>query len=385
MIEKGVIVAGREVNIMKSIREFNRMTKSIFIVSVDQLRFDPENPRLPVDVGNDQQSIFRYLVDEIGVRDLLDSMSTTGFIDADPIIVSVIARANGEKNIYNVIEGNRRLAALKLLTGETIGDGQLEPSVPNVTDEIRQRLSDIPVESDWANEELEAYLGYKHVTSSKEWGPEAKARFVLTRAKGNLSNDNLRQYAKQFGTSLAALKRWVAASLVLKQAEEFQVFDPKKAFRKRYFGTFYTFLSSSVIQNYLGLSLDNIEGERLVKEDKMPRLENLLSWTIGTEDSPPFINSRDQTKLEEVLQSPNALNFLIEKRNLNAALLYTEFNAGQVAANLKSASYTIDLSLSMLFDTASHSGVQEAFEMLTRSYQKAVLNYEAGIKKKNEG
>ncbi|MDZ7640079.1 MAG: ParB N-terminal domain-containing protein [Bryobacterales bacterium] len=49
----------------------------------------------------------------------MSSMATAGVIEGDPII----ARTSGQAGIYYVIEGNRRLAALKLLNGETLGNG----------------------------------------------------------------------------------------------------------------------------------------------------------------------------------------------------------------------------------------------------------------------
>jgi hypothetical protein len=77
-----------------------------------KLFFDPQNPRLPGSFDGDQRQIFRFLVDEIGVEDLLNSMGSSGAIDGDPII----ARPAEREGEYYVIEGNRRIAALKLLT-----------------------------------------------------------------------------------------------------------------------------------------------------------------------------------------------------------------------------------------------------------------------------
>jgi hypothetical protein len=52
-------------------------------VAVLDLRFDPHNPRLPEDVERTQGDMFRFIVREIGVDDLLDSLSTSGVIEAD--------------------------------------------------------------------------------------------------------------------------------------------------------------------------------------------------------------------------------------------------------------------------------------------------------------
>jgi hypothetical protein len=272
-------------------------------IDIAQLRFDPENPRLDEDTGKDQQRIFRFLVDEIGVDDLLQSISSAGMLEGDPIIV----RNAEAKDTYYVIEGNRRLAALKLLLGERIGDGSSEPTVPRVTKALAASLRRLNVQTDWEQEALESYLGYKHVTAAREWAPEAKARFVLDHAKKDLSNDNLRKFAKRLGTNLPTLKRWIIASLTLKQAEEEGIFDPKSAPTRRYFGTFYTLLGSEQVQNFLDLQADPISANPVPKTKKT-NLSEFLSWVIGTKKDPPVINSRMQKQIGEVLSALKPFN-----------------------------------------------------------------------------
>lgn len=93
-------------------------------VEIKQLLFDPHNPRLPEPIGENQTEIFRFLVSEIGIDDVMQSIAASGMIPGDPII----ARSAEVQGKYYVIEGNRRLAALKLLNGERIGDGSPEPT-----------------------------------------------------------------------------------------------------------------------------------------------------------------------------------------------------------------------------------------------------------------
>ena len=141
-----------------------------FSAKLEQLFFDPHNPRLIGEFGDDQNKMFRYLITDIGVEDLLESLSASGLFNADPIIVK--DRPGG---YYDVIEGNRRLAALKLLTGKRPDDGLAIPSVPVVSPQIAETFKFIKVQTGWDPEALQAYLGYKHVTASREWSPEAKA------------------------------------------------------------------------------------------------------------------------------------------------------------------------------------------------------------------
>ena len=87
--------------------------KQTCAVDTTKLSFDPSNPRYSTDKGlpyeNDTQ-IVTFLYDTSDLGELLQSISTSGYVDIEPLIVL----GQGEKLI--VLEGNRRLAALRLLT-----------------------------------------------------------------------------------------------------------------------------------------------------------------------------------------------------------------------------------------------------------------------------
>jgi hypothetical protein len=338
-------------------------------VAVAKLLFDPHNPRLPGDFGEDQRLIFRFLVDEIGVEDLLSSMASSGAIEGDPIIARPAERS-GE---FYVIEGNRRLAVLKLLNGERIGDGAAEPALPDVTPDVADSLKTINIQTGWEPEKLEAYLGYKHVTATREWPPEAKARFVLERCGSNFSAETLSKFAKRLGTNLPTLRRWLVAYLTLREAERDVEFSPQEAYSKRYFGTFYTLLGSQEVQLFLGLRADPLT-DNPVPPERLNQLREFVSWTIGTKKAPPVLNSRAQQKLDAVLASPSALQYFRTKKNIDGALLYTEANSGEIAEKLLTASYTIEECLPKVFDVKDDPKIISAIANLDRAFEKLKLN-----------
>jgi hypothetical protein len=345
-----------------------------FTAKLSQLFFDPENPRFVASFDNDQTKMFRYLITDIGVDDLLQSISASGLIDGDPIIVREKGRNAAKEDEYFVIEGNRRLAALKLLTGERPDDGSSLPDIPTLSpEEIENLKSDIQVQSGWSEELLQAYLGYKHVTASKEWPPEAKAKFVFDHAGDDFSKENLTKFAKTLGTTFPTLRRWLIAFLILKQAEDKGLFDPTSVPTKRYFGTFYTLLGGSEAKSFLGLKDDPIS-QTPVPEDKLDALGKFLKWTIGTKDKAQEVNSRQQTKFEQVLASPKALAYFEVKGDLETSLMYTEYNADEVAGKLQEATYTVEECLPKLNDVRETPNVIDAFFSFERAYKKARLN-----------
>jgi hypothetical protein len=340
-------------------------------VEIKDLLFDPENPRLPELLGKDQTEIFRFLVNEIGVEDVVQSIAASGMIQGDP----VIAREAKNKKQFYVIEGNRRLAALKLLDGEKIGDGKPEPNVPQIDAALKASLGKITIQVGWPQAEIDAYLGYKHVTATREWPPEAKARFVVDRVKGNFSPETLAAFAKRLGTTPPTLRRWIVAYLTLKQAQKVGSFDPQEAPAKRFFGTFYTLLGSQQVQSFLGVKPDPVT-DSPVDKDHLDNLAEFIGWVIGTKKKPPVINSRKQKELDAVLSSPSALKHFRLRGNLEGALLYTEFNAKEISDKLLTSAYGIEECFPKLFEVREDPGVLNAIKALDKAYEGLKRNTE---------
>ena len=87
-------------------------TEAITPMAVSDLTFDVKNPRLPefgLTINSSEAAVARVLWDAMDVRELVMSIAASGFFRHEPLIV---AREDG-KNI--VIEGNRRLAAVRVL------------------------------------------------------------------------------------------------------------------------------------------------------------------------------------------------------------------------------------------------------------------------------
>src|SRR5260370_35436680 len=75
----------------------------------DQLRFDPANPRFAASGTAPKQEAIQALLEKEPhyALELIPSFLENGFIDYEPLVV----RAEGDH--YVVVEGNRRLAALR--------------------------------------------------------------------------------------------------------------------------------------------------------------------------------------------------------------------------------------------------------------------------------
>ena len=82
-------------------------------------------------------NVVKLLWDVMDVRELVLSIEASGFFSHEPIIV---AREDGE-NV--VIEGNRRLAAVKLLLDPELA-AALNVNVPVITERAKDALRELP-------------------------------------------------------------------------------------------------------------------------------------------------------------------------------------------------------------------------------------------------
>src|SRR5579883_366623 len=95
---------------------------------LDQLHFDPDNPRLPERLrGKDEGAVLEYFLLECNLIELMLSIGEKGYFAGEPLMV-VPRDAGG----LIVVEGNRRLGALKLLQANTpvpVMNGQVQQEI----------------------------------------------------------------------------------------------------------------------------------------------------------------------------------------------------------------------------------------------------------------
>ena len=141
------------------------MFQGIQELDIQDLKFDDSNPRLAEfsdTLINDERQIVNILWQNMDVQELVMSISASGFFRHEPLIVTK------ESGQYVVIEGNRRLAAVKLLTDPGLSQ-DLNINVPSIPAEDQTLLQTLPCllgqrEDTWR------YLGFKHVNGPAKWG-----------------------------------------------------------------------------------------------------------------------------------------------------------------------------------------------------------------------
>lgn len=153
------------------------MEYQIAQLPLNELHFDPENPRIPSHVdASDDQDVLGWMLGDAGLVELMGSIAVKGFFPAEPLLVT---NAEGTGGGHWVLEGNRRLAAVTLL----LEPGRA-PKRKNAVAAMAEELVDadslqvIPCVVFRDRSDVLDYLGYRHITGIKQWEPAAKARYL---------------------------------------------------------------------------------------------------------------------------------------------------------------------------------------------------------------
>lgn len=156
------------------------------VLPLDQLHLDPENPRLPKGMRTaDESAILQWMLVNGCLPGLMESIVSSGYCYAEPLLV--VPAQDG----YVVVEGNRRLAALRLLHKPELASLR-EKTIAQIADNARRRnILDIPVICCRNRQELPGYMGYRHTSCIKPWAPRGKdgasqATLSATQGRGRI-------------------------------------------------------------------------------------------------------------------------------------------------------------------------------------------------------
>lgn len=284
---------------------------------VSELHFDRENPRL-VEFGIQPQTpekdILGILWEAMDVMELVLSISSSGYFPHEPLIVTE------EHGKYVVLEGNRRLAALKVLTVEGLAaDNKWQ--IPEIALELRREIMKVPVifedrENSWK------YLGFKHVNGPAKWTSFAKAKYIAQVHREY--NVSLEDIARQIGDGHKTVQRLYRGLMVYEQAEEQAGFNPSNRYTPRiFFSHLYTGLEKPGFSQFLQLAPQEDETQRPVAASRMKELREVCVWLFGDKEAeqPPVIKTQnpDLKNLDAVLQNREALAALRAGEDLNKA------------------------------------------------------------------
>jgi hypothetical protein len=291
-------------------------------IEIDKLLLDPNNPRLDPQYEfklDEQDRILQHIAEEFHLDELFDSIVASGrYWQHEPLI----AKPSGKNWI--VLEGNRRLAAVKLLVEPRLQERISYKGVPPIDDVLRERLKKLPV-IEGKPADVWAHIGFKHVNGAKQWDSIAKARYI--ERIHEQEHVPLDQIAKAIGDRNSTVRRLYVGLKVLNQAIETGAFDPDDRFndgRPLAFTHLWTGLGYENTRDYLGVSSTTALTRKPVPAEKIQALRNYCRWLYGSkkDGDEPYVQSQNPhlRNLDEALAAPNGIAALEQGASLEKAL-----------------------------------------------------------------
>ena len=249
-------------------------------VALEQLLLDPNNPRF-AELGDDDRFIpesrfnekriqadayMKMKHERFNVSELKDTIKSLGFLPMDRIVVRRW-RCESEPPLYVVVEGNRRITALKwLLDLHASGKESLsEEQIRNYTRfEVLVLSDDAPINASLV------LPGLRHVSGIKEWGPYQKARTVYMLRESGIGTQ---ESAQSLGLSTRAANQLWRSYLALKQMKEDEEFGENA--NPKMYSFFEEIFKKPEIKNWLEWD-DELRGFK-----NYARLREMYSWIVG--------------------------------------------------------------------------------------------------------
>jgi ParB/Sulfiredoxin domain len=283
-------------------------------LTLDDLLLDPNNPRFselgeelnPVAEGRFadekvQANTLEKMKDSLfDVAELRDTIKTIGFLPMDRIVVRKWkGQTSSGKPRYVVIEGNRRVTALKWLVNlhdigkETFSDSQLK----NFT-----QLECLLLNDELAPASASLILpGLRHVSGIKEWGAYQKAKAVHALRKSGMSSQ---EAAQSLGLSTKSANSAYRCFLALEQMKSDEEFGEYA--EPRMYSYFEEVFKRPNVKNWLDWS---DEKEQFCAPE---RVNEFYSWMVpqGDDKESKLPESKSVRALSQILSDENALNVL---------------------------------------------------------------------------
>lgn len=273
------------------------------------IQLDPYNPRLSAEEeGSGQAQLIKIMIERFKIEELAESILESGYLPFDPLVGY---RDNGA---VVVREGNRRIAALKLLLDPILAPDRSrrrwEELGASLSEQVRGQIESVEIQvyDDRDNIDLSTYLGFRHVTGPLRWPALEKASFIAELVQRGW---DYRKIGKRIGSYARHVERHYVAFQFVQQAIALEI--PGAGKMRQRFGVLMRALQTPGIRDFLGVEFpdDPEQSREPVPSNRERQFIEFVKWTFGTEEIAPIVaDSRQLSDWGKTLQSPEALGYL---------------------------------------------------------------------------
>ena len=289
-------------------------------VPVKGLHLDSKNPRLGRHFHENDPSQEQILaaMKDWTLDELAVSFVESGFWSQESLVVVE------ERGALVVVEGNRRLAALRMLHSAARGQAasrKWAEIARMATKATVEQLAAVPCIHAGNRQEVQAYIGFRHVTGIKEWDPPEKAAFIA-----HLIEDECLSYVqvmRRIGSkTLTVRQHYIAYRLLVQMENDVSGISIERAEER--FSVMYLSLRSPGTQRFLGIDIlaEPKAARRPVPRSRLQSLEQFALWLFGDETREPLVkDSRQIDTFGKILGSKPAVAYLerTKQPNFNVA------------------------------------------------------------------
>jgi hypothetical protein len=274
-------------------------------INVSDLVLDSCNPRIPKSLHNlSEKEIIDYLLLEAATLELMQAIGENDFFQGEQLLVSPMG---GDK--FKVVEGNRRLASVKLLNDPSLASAK-SASVKQICADAKFHPTRVPCLIFDTEEEIRKYLGFRHITGIKPWGLSEKARYLNQMYHDLFQSKNLdsssRELAKMIGSRREYVKRVLVAFDLYKIVEDegfYKIRDLDDT--TFYVGYLSDSLSKANIVAFLGI---NLSSDNPLENLNRGHFEELIHWFFEK-------NDQNKTRVKGKSDDLNKLNSVLGKES----------------------------------------------------------------------
>jgi hypothetical protein len=316
-------------------------------IEVDHLHFDPANPRIPATVDKySEPALIEWMLRDATLQELMGAIASNGYFRGEPLLVSPQDESISFDEVVDwiVVEGNRRLAAVKLLRAPDRAPAK-QSVVKLIAEEAKVPPPDaIPAIRFEKRDEILGYLGFRHITGIKQWDPLAKARYLAQlRGRGGQS---LPELARAIGSTRPYVGRLLTALGILEKLENGgQLAAMGVTGEEVPFSLLSTALNYDEIADFLNMA-DPADPDAALGTADDEHLALLASWIFEKKVDDPSRPGRKRTQLGEsrsfrhlaaILQNETATQHLVAGEPVELAEQYTALPAQAFTAALTRA------------------------------------------------
>jgi hypothetical protein len=265
--------------------------------SVASLHLDDKNPRLGRETtARAPREIIQYLFEHDKAMEVAESIATRGYFSNEPLL------AIKEGDRFIVVEGNRRLAALKALREPGLLTGAQQRQVERLAKRIHDlgSISTVPVTVAPSRRATDRQVAGRHIgTPVLPWEAENRASFILEKLEEGYTNQQLETELgfSESDIQKARLTRAIAdmaRSIVLPEEVKAKLDNP----RVKVFTTLGRVFDSSVGREYLHIERDAEHGLRgtIPKTEFLKAFTKLVSDVALGKQSSRTLNSNEDIK-----------------------------------------------------------------------------------------